>query len=101
LSSELKAIVFKTTRLKETMNFFELVLGMKIEECSRMHFLIYRGDLRILFVRTDSGPEVEFYLTKKSGEGLSVLNDPNQIKIITICEKSNLDNAIVIHQGFQ
>jgi len=86
---KLKAIVFKTTRLKESRKFFESVLGMKIIECSRTHFLIYKGDLRILFVGTASGPEVEFYLTKKSGEGLSVLNDPNQIKIITIYEKSS------------
>ncbi|HET6999984.1 MAG TPA: hypothetical protein VFI33_01690 [Puia sp.] len=88
MSPELKAIVFKTTRLRETRNFFESVLGMKIEECSRTHFLIYRGDLRILFIGTDSGPEVVFYLSRKSGEGLSVLNDPNQIKIITIHDKS-------------
>jgi catechol-2,3-dioxygenase len=78
----LKAIVFKTTRLRETQAFFEKTLGMKIEESSITHFVIFSKGIRILFVDSNSGPGVEFYLTKKSTEGLTVQEDPNQIKII-------------------
>jgi catechol-2,3-dioxygenase len=78
----LKAIVFKTSRLRETQAFFETTLGMKIEESSITHFVVYAKGIRILFVESNSGLEVEFYLTKKSTEGLTVQEDPNQIKII-------------------
>jgi hypothetical protein len=78
----LKAVVFKTSRLRETQAFFETTLGMKIEESSITHLVIHTKDIRILFVESNSGPEVEFYLTKKSTEGLTIQEDPNQIKII-------------------
>jgi catechol-2,3-dioxygenase len=78
----LKAVVFKTTRLRETQAFFETTLGMKIEESSITHFVVYAKGIRILFVGSDNGLEVELYLTKKSSEGLTVQEDPNQIKII-------------------
>jgi len=78
----LKAIVFKTTRLGETQAFFETTLGMKIEESSITHFVVYAKEIRILFVGSENGLEVELYLTKKSSEGLTVQEDPNQIKII-------------------
>jgi catechol-2,3-dioxygenase len=79
---DLKAVVFKTSRLKETKNFFETILGMKIKESSPTHFVIYAKGLRVLFVESDNSFEVELYLNKKSVEGLSVSEDPNQIKII-------------------
>ena len=85
---QLKAIVFKTARLSETRAFFETVLGMKIKECSRTHFVIHGGEIRILFVESDSGPEAEFYVFKKSSGNLTVLEDPNQNKVIVIQEKS-------------
>jgi catechol-2,3-dioxygenase len=78
----LKAVVLKTSRLKETQDFFESILGMKIEESSITHFVVYSKGIRVLFVESNSGLEVEFYLTKKSTEGLTVQEDPNQIKII-------------------
>jgi len=78
----LKAIVFKTTRLRETQEFFEKTLGMKIEESSITHFVVYAKGVRILFVDSNNGLGIEFYLTKKSTKGLTVQEDPNQIKII-------------------
>jgi catechol-2,3-dioxygenase len=82
MKTRLKAVVFKTSRLKETQDFFEMTLAMKIEESSITHFVVYAKGIRILFVESNSGLEVEFYLTKKSTEGLTVQEDPNQIKII-------------------
>jgi catechol-2,3-dioxygenase len=78
----LKAIVFKTSRLRETQAFFETTLGMKIEESSITHFVVYAKGIRVLFVESYSGLGVEFYLTKNSTEGLTIQEDPNQIKII-------------------
>jgi catechol 2,3-dioxygenase-like lactoylglutathione lyase family enzyme len=85
---QLKAIVFKTARLNETRAFFETVLGMKLKECSRTHFVIHGGEIRILFVESDSGSEAEFYVSKKSAGSLTVLEDPNHNKVIVIQEKS-------------
>jgi catechol-2,3-dioxygenase len=79
----LKAVVLKTSRLPETQDFFESTLGMKIEESSLSHFVIYAKGIRIVFVGSDNGLAVEFYLTKKSSQGLTVQEDPNHIKIIT------------------
>jgi catechol-2,3-dioxygenase len=78
----LKAIVFKTSRLRETQAFFETTLGLKTVESSITHFVVYAKGIRILFIESESGLEVEFYFTKKSAEGLTVQEDPNQIKII-------------------
>jgi hypothetical protein len=55
---------------------------MNIEESSITHFVIYANGIRVLFVDSNNGLEVEIYLTKKSTEELIVLKDPNQIKII-------------------
>ena len=78
----LKAVVFKTPRLSETQTFFKTTLGMKIEESSITHFVIYNKGIRILFVESNSGFRVEFFLSKKTAEGLTVQQDPNKIKII-------------------
>ncbi len=82
MKPRLKAVVLKTSRLRETQDFFEATLGMNIEESSITHFVIYANGIRILFVDSNNGLEVEIYLTKKSAEELVVLKDPNQIKII-------------------
>ena len=78
----LKAVVLKTHRLKETQNFFETKLGMKIEESSIRHFVIYAKGIRILFVESNKDLEPELYLTKKSAGGITLHEDPNKIKII-------------------
>ncbi len=78
----LKAVVLKTWRLKETQNFFEAKLGMKIEESSVTHFVIHAKGIRILFVESKSDLEVELYMTNKSAEVISSCEDPNQIKIV-------------------
>jgi catechol-2,3-dioxygenase len=85
---QLKAIVFKTARLSETRAFFETVLGMKLKESSRTHFIIHGSEIRILFVESNSGPEEEFYVFNKSTGMLTVLEDPNYNKVIVIREKS-------------
>ncbi|MDP4265433.1 MAG: hypothetical protein Q8941_23110 [Bacteroidota bacterium] len=82
VKSQLKAIVLKTARLRETRMFFVDQLGFTIKESSPIHFVIHAEGVRILFVESDGGPEVEFYLSPKPGKGLSVMEDPNQIKII-------------------
>jgi len=81
---QLKAIVFRTNRLRETRVFFETVLGLKIKEYSPTHFVIHAGDIRILFVETNSDSEVEWYCSKKTGAGITLLKDPNQIKVIIV-----------------
>jgi hypothetical protein len=82
VKSDLKAVVFRTPRLGETKNFFETSLGMKIRESSLTHFVIYAEGLRILFIESNTSLEVELYLSKKSSGNLTVLQDPNQIKVI-------------------
>lgn len=82
MKPQLKAIVLKTPRLKETLAFFSDELGCAIEESSPTHFVIYSEGVRVLFVESNSGLEVEFYLGPKSTRELSVLEDPNRIKII-------------------
>ena len=82
MTHQLKAIVLKTPRLKETLAFFTNELGFTIQESSPTHFVIHSDGVRILFVASDSGSAVEFYLSAKSVEGLCVLRDPNLIKIV-------------------
>ena len=84
MSPDLKAVVFKTARLNETRAFFETVLGMKIKECSRTHFVIHDGEIRVLFVESDICPEPELYLRNNCTQQLTVYEDPNQIRVV-IC----------------
>jgi hypothetical protein len=77
----LKAIVFRTARLKETKIFFES-LGLPPVESSPTHFLIYSNHLRVLFMASEEDFGVEVYLCDKTKENLTILKDPNQIKII-------------------
>ena len=82
MNPSLKAIVLKTPRLKETLSFFIDQLGFIIKESSPTHFVIYTKGIRILFVESNNGLEIELYLTQKSAIELSVQEDPNHIKII-------------------
>ena len=82
MKSQLKAIVLKTARLKETQAFFVDRLGFMINESSPTHFVIPAEGVRIFFVESNGGLEVECYLGPKSNKGLNVLEDPNQIRII-------------------
>jgi catechol-2,3-dioxygenase len=78
----LKAVVLKTSRLRETQNFFETKLGMIIKESSPTHFVIFSKGIRVLFIESDKGSEIELYLNQNSGEELIIREDPNEIKII-------------------
>ena len=84
---KLKAIVFKTSRLKETRDFFDLVLGIQIKEFSGIHFVIHHGDIRILFVESEKDFETELYFSIKDFPQLIIYEDPNQIKVIAVYER--------------
>jgi len=83
LKNCLQALVLKTPRFRETQKFFTTKLGMKIEESSASHFVIYDKGIRVLFVASDTDLEVELYFTRGLAESLTVQADPNQIKIIS------------------
>lgn len=82
LKPDLKALVFKTPRLKETMSFYKDQLGLPVNEYSPVHFVIYTKGIRIVFIGSDTERNVEFYFCKSIGESFTMLEDPNQIKII-------------------
>lgn len=82
MKPRLKAVVFRTPRLKETMSFFTEQLRFSINEYSPTHFVIYSKGIRIVFIRSDTKLEVELYLCKSADESFEILKDPNQIKII-------------------
>jgi hypothetical protein len=77
----LKALVFKTARLKETKIFFES-LGLMSSESSPVHFVISSNKLRVLYMASEKEFGVEVYLSDQSEKNLTILHDPNQIKII-------------------
>jgi len=96
MPTELKAVVFRTSKLKETKNFF-VELGIAIKESSVTHFVIHSKRIRLLFVESDNDLEVELYLSKSLSPsrennltlhsnakipGLSSCKDPNGIQII-------------------
>jgi len=82
VKSGLQAIVLKTSRFRETRDFFETIPEMKISESSPTHFVIHARGIRVLFVESAKGPEVELYLTDKSASAFRILEDPNKIKIV-------------------
>ena len=82
MNPHLKAIVLKTPQLKETLSFFVDQLGFAVKEFSPTHFVIHTKGIRILFVESNNGLEIELYLTEKSAKELCVQEDPNHIKII-------------------
>ncbi len=75
-------MVFKTPRLKETMCFYANQLGLPINEYSPVHFVIYSKGIRIVFIGSETELNVELYFCKSIGESFTILEDPNQIKII-------------------
>jgi catechol 2,3-dioxygenase-like lactoylglutathione lyase family enzyme len=97
MPTELKAVVFRTSKLKETKDFFVAKLGMVIKESSVTHFVIHSKGIRLLFVESDNDLEVELYSSKSVNHshennlklhsglkipGLATCKDPNGIKII-------------------
>jgi len=93
MNTRLKAIVFKTPRLKETLSFFIDGLAFTVKESSPTHLVIHSKEIRVLFVgsnpagagwagQANDGLEIELYLTQTAGKGLSVQQDPNNIKVI-------------------
>jgi hypothetical protein len=82
VNTHLRAVVLKTPRLKETLSFFVNQLGFIIKESSPTHFVIHSKGIRILFVESNNGLEVELYLAHRISKELFVRDDPNHIKII-------------------
>jgi hypothetical protein len=92
----LKAIVFKTNRLKETKAFFKDKLGMVIKESSARHFAIYSKGIRLVFLESPGDFEVGLYLSNLSNcihpekeseltlSKIQTCTDPNGIDIIII-----------------
>jgi hypothetical protein len=105
VATEIKAVVFKTSQLKTTKEFFVSKLGMAIKESSVTHFVIHSKGIRILFVESGNNFEVELYVCKRSGASvknnlalhpiikkaaLSIVEDPNNMKIIIAETSSNI-----------
>jgi len=94
VTTEISALVFKTSQLKVTKEFFASVLGIAIKESSVTHFVIHSKGIRLLFVHADNNFEIELYVRKRLSRSaknkltldpipaLSILEDPNNIKII-------------------
>ena len=64
MPAEIKAVVFRTSKLKETKEFFIAKLGVAIKEYSMTHFVIHSRGIRLLFVESDNDLEVELYVSK-------------------------------------
>ncbi len=82
MKPHLKAVVFRTLLLKETMSYFADQLGLGIKEYSPTHFVIYSKGIRVVFIESEDDQNAELYFSKSNGESFTVLEDPNQIKII-------------------
>ncbi len=103
MPSSIQAIVFKTTQLKATKDFFENTLKLQIKESSARHFVLYSKTIRLVFVESPNDFEVEMYLNDKSIQfanempsGIAVADfksykDPNGIRLI-IADKNLLIN---------
>jgi hypothetical protein len=104
MPTELKAVVFRTSKLKETKDFF-VELGMAIKESSVTHFVIHSKGIRLLFVESDNDLQVELYLSKSlsrshennltlhsstKNPGLTICEDPNGIQIIISQTSDNI-----------
>jgi hypothetical protein len=83
MKPEIKALVFRTSKLAVTKAFFADQLGMTIREYSPTHFVIHSKGVRLLFVKSTGELEVEIYLDNTPAKKLTVLEDPNHIKIIS------------------
>jgi catechol-2,3-dioxygenase len=98
MPTELKAVVFRTSKLKETKDFFVNELGMAIKESSATHFVIHSKSIRLLFVESDNDLEVELYLSKSlsaSHENNLTLHSATKIPGLTICEDPNSIQIII------
>lgn len=93
MKPDLKAIVLKTPRLKETLSFYIDRLGFTIKESSPTHFVIHSKGIRILFVESNNSIEIELYLAQKSTKELSVEEDPNYIKVVVLPTGRELESV--------
>lgn len=91
-AADIKAIVFRTTQLEATKSFFEHVLQLGITEMSPQHFVVHAKGIRLVFLESVKGFEIELYLHKKTGLHLTTnafenCKDPNGINIISFYKK--------------
>jgi catechol-2,3-dioxygenase len=94
MRAEIKAIVFKTTQLKATRDFFENILKLQIKESSARHFVLYSKSIRVVFVESlhDFGVEIFIkgrsdHFSKEVRSDLTIADfkncrDPNGISIM-------------------
>ena len=80
MAAILKSIVFKTSKLSATKDFFINSLGFKIKESTYQHFVIYSKDVRIVFLESASDLEMEFFVDSELDNFIN-MKDPNDIKI--------------------
>jgi catechol-2,3-dioxygenase len=90
MQTKIKAVVFKTPRLRETEEFYARELGLKIIESSNYHFVI-DAHLRLIFMK-GKNMEVEMYLSRSTGKlnDVDIQKDVNGIKIIA-CNIGDID----------
>jgi len=88
MATKIKAVVFRTSQLKTTKDFFATKLGFVIKESSVTHFVIHSKGIRLLFVESNNDVEAELYMSSKleqhitKTQTLTERRDPNGIKII-------------------
>jgi catechol 2,3-dioxygenase-like lactoylglutathione lyase family enzyme len=92
MPTKLKGVVFRTSKLKETKDFFVSELGLVVKESSVTHFVIHSNGIRLLFIESGNDLEVELYLSKAlnpSDENNLILSSTPKIPVLTICEDPN------------
>jgi hypothetical protein len=67
MAASIKAIVFKTAQLNATKHFFKTVLGFQIKETSTQHFVVHSKGIRLVFIESGKGFEIELFVNDKSG----------------------------------
>jgi hypothetical protein len=78
----IKALVFKTSQLKATREFFQHHLQVPLSEISARHFVITVNGLRIVFMESNEDLSIEIYTETDRAINLSQVEDPNGIKVI-------------------
>jgi len=94
MASRIKAIVFKTKQLQATRNFFNSIPGLRISEASAQHFVVHSKGIRLVFLESANGFEIELYVQDGAGKDtkeikpdlssadFSSYKDPNGITIV-------------------
>ena len=52
MGARIKSISLRTTKLQETIDFYEKELKLEIQECALQHFVLYSKEIRVVFLST-------------------------------------------------